>query len=205
MMCVAVCSQCPVIHMFQAEKVLLALFDGRIAATLRFPFPTPMALWEPGIGNHCFPRPLPMALWELGIGNHCACLSTACHPSSETPPEAPSAHRPRPPLANARSEGQESARSCPQPQGAQRPSGASRPRRGRRARDLALRGARWHTAWLDGASTTPISATLFPRLSRRWHQNACTACHQKACLRSLRFTPFDVGRGRFEDGAHFRG
>jgi hypothetical protein len=64
--------------------------------------------------------------------------------ASETPPEAPSPHRPHPCHADARSEGQESARSRPQPQRAQRPRPASsragtaqQARRGRRARDLA--------------------------------------------------------------------
>ena len=53
------------------------------------------------------------------------------YPSPKTPPAAPSAHRPPCRAAYARSEGQESAWSRPEPQG------AARPRRGRRARDLA--------------------------------------------------------------------
>ena len=52
----------------------------------------------------------------------------------------PLPHRPRTRVTDARSEGQESARSRPQPQGAERNRRAvpaQRPKRGRRARDLA--------------------------------------------------------------------
>src|SRR5580700_1447196 len=97
---------------------------------------------------------------HLARPSHPAPLSPATR-ASKTPPEAPSPHRPRPRHADARSEGQESARSRPEPQGAEwspRPSPGA-PSAATEARTASTRPcperARRQARRLDGAPARP--------------------------------------------------